>query len=193
MVLRVALDGIDIKRLIALLVRNKAPLIAITPEQGAVQRALCADPLFAEAQAAERAQYESLRAEYELAKALWQQAGIDDVLIKSPAAFPSFPYRSSNLDALVRRADGDRARQLLRAHGYVELRNVEENRKYLFRKFHRGAEMLGLHVHEHVGWYASFVDEEALWPRRRPSPDHPLVSVPSAGGHRTDHLGALFL
>ena len=79
----------------------------------------------------------------------------------------------------MRSEDGDRARQLLRAHGYVELRNVEENRKYLFRRFHRGEEMIGLHVHTHVGWYASFLDEETLWQRRRPSPDDPAVTIPS--------------
>jgi len=171
--------GADLPALLKLLARNKVPLLAIRPEQGAVQRALHSQPAFLQAQAAERDAYKSLRAEYVAAKRLWQRAGIADILIKSGNTFPSFPYKTSNLDTLVRREAGDRARCLLRDNGYVELRNVEENAKYLFRKFHRGQEVSGLHVHEHVGWYASFLDEERLWERCQPSADDPEVTVPS--------------
>jgi dTMP kinase len=175
----ISVEQIEVDHLLATLARNRTPLIAIQPTQGDWQRALLDQPAFRKAQAAERFIYDNLHWEYVAAKKLWQAAGIEDILIKSAGRFPSFPYRSSNLDTLVRLADGDRARQLLRAHGYVELRNVEENQKYLFRRFHRGEEMIGLHVHTHVGWYASFLDEESLWQRRRPSPDDPAVTIPS--------------
>ncbi|MBC7260824.1 MAG: nucleotidyltransferase family protein, partial [Chloroflexi bacterium] len=166
-------------RLLGLLHHNKVPLLAINHQQGPLQNALCANPAFQAAQAAERSHYESLRQEYRAAQALWRQEGIEDVLIKSAGIFPSFPYKTSNLDALVRQCDGNRARQILRANGYVELRNVEENHKFLFRKFHQGEEVLGLHVHEHVGWYASFLDEASLWERRRPAPDDETLTIPS--------------
>lgn len=171
--------GADLAALLKLLTRNKVPLLAIKPEQGAAQRALYAQPAFLQAQVAERDAYESLRAEYVAAKRLWQRAGIADILIKSGNIFPSFPHKTSNLDTLVQREMGDRARCLLRDNGYVELRNVEENAKYLFRKFHRGQEVSGLHVHEHVGWYASFLDEKRLWERCQPSADDPEVTAPS--------------
>ncbi len=173
------ISGADLPTLLELLARNKVPLLAIRSEQGAVQCALHVQPAFLQAQAAERDAYESLRAEYVAAKRLWQRASIADILIKSGNAFPSFPHKTSNLDVLVRPEMGDRARCLLRDNGYVELRNVEENAKYLFRKFHRGREVSGLHVHEHVGWYASFLDEKRLWERCQPSADDPEVTVPS--------------
>ncbi len=171
--------GAELPALLKLLARNKVPLLAITPEQGAVQRVLHAQPPFIQAQAAERDAYESLRAEYVAAKRLWQHAGIADILIKSGNTFPSFPHKTSNLDVLVPPQMSDWARCLLRDNGYIELRNVEENAKYLFRKFHRGREISGLHVHEHVGWYASFLDEQRLWERCQPSADDLEVTVPS--------------
>lgn len=166
-------------KLLHILARNKVPLLAISSEQGRLQAMLCAHPDFQRAQAVEQAHYDRLRREYLEAQKLWRQVGIADVLIKSGGAPPSFPYQTSNLDVLVQREDGDRARQILRRHGYVELRNVEENHKYLFRRFHHGEEALGLHVHEHVGWYASFLDEDALWVRARAAPDDPTLIIPS--------------
>ena len=113
-------------------------------------------------------------------QALWRDAGILDVAIKSSGMRPSFPYQTGNLDLLVPERDGDRARLVLRQNGYVELRNVEENKKYLFRLFRRGQEVSGIHVHEHVGWYASFVDEERLLAHQQGAPDDDALRIPSA-------------
>ncbi len=174
---QVAADD-DLDALLRLLQRNKVPLLAIRPEQGRLQSELAAHPAFTLAQAAEAAQCARLREHYLAAQSLWRRAGIQDVVIKSAGTAPSFPYKTSNLDILVRPEQGDLARAILRRAGYVELRNVEENRKYLFRLFHEGAEVAGLHVHEHVGWYASFLDEEALWARCSVASDDPALTIP---------------
>ncbi|CAA9279245.1 MAG: Thymidylate kinase-like, partial [uncultured Chloroflexia bacterium] len=64
--------------------------------------------------------------------------------------------------------------------GYVELRNTEEPKKHLFRKFYNGQSVSAIHVHEQVGWLVGFMDEETLWDRKRAAPDDALVNVPSA-------------
>jgi dTMP kinase len=80
---------------------------------------------------------------------------------------------------LVRPAQGRLAREVLRTLGYVEIRNVEEPGKFLFRRFHDGRCVSAIHVHEWVAWFVGFMDEAALWARMRPAADDPLVNLPS--------------
>src|SRR5205823_442021 len=98
---------------------------------------------------------------------------------KSAGNEPSFPYTSDNIDVLVRPAQGPTAREVLRRLGYVELRNIEEPHKFLFRKFHGGRCVSAIHVHEEVAWLVGFLDDDALWERARQAPDDPAVTVPS--------------
>ena len=168
-----------IGELLDILHRNKIPLLSIQEDQGPIQAALCAHPDFVQARDAEQARHDGLRREYLVVQAQWRRGGIQDVVIKSSGTRPSFPYKTGNLDLLVPHQDGDNARLILRRNGYVELRNVEENKKYLFRLFRLGQEVSGIHVHEHVGWYASFVDEEHLLAHSQAAPDDAALRIPS--------------
>ncbi|HEX5501562.1 MAG TPA: nucleotidyltransferase family protein [Thermomicrobiales bacterium] len=156
--------------------RNKYPLLALAPLAPAW---LADDPTFRRELAAERAWYETQRAEYVLARAAWLEQGIDCLMIKSAGNAPSFPHTSDNIDILFRREQAVAARETLRRLGYIELRNVEEPQKHLFRKFHDGRCVSAIHVHERVGWAVGFMDEAELWARLRPAADDPLVNVPS--------------
>jgi len=167
----------DAQALLAVLQRNKVPLVALTAAAGS--EGLLRNAVFQSARQCEQATWEGQRAEYRLAKEALAAEGVADVLLKSAGLAPSFPYRSDNLDVLYRPHDVQRVRDVLCALGYVELRNVEEPLKYLFRKFHAGRSVSAIHVHAHVGWMVSFLDEEALWKRCRQSPDDPLVTCPA--------------
>jgi thymidylate kinase len=59
------------------------------------------------------------------------------------------------------------------------VRNVEEPQKYLFRKFHGGACISAIHVHEQIAWFVGFLDDDQVWARKRPSDDDPDVTIPS--------------
>ena len=169
---------------------NKVPLLGL--HETDPSRPLLDDPLFQTARQVEAAQLASLRAEYKPVKEALASTGVADVLVKSVGLAPSFPYKSDNLDVLYRPEDVEQVRATLLALSYVELRNVEEPHKYLFRKFHAGRSVSAIHVHAHVGWMVSFLDEEALWKRCGPAPDDPLVSVPAPEDALLTTLAHLF-
>lgn len=157
--------------------RNKVPLLALLEQgEGAV---LVQRPLLQAARHVEAMELASLRAEYQLVKEELASMGIADVMIKSVGLAPSFPYKSDNLDLLYKPEDEEKVRATLVRMGYVELRNVEEPHKYLFRKFHAGCSVSAIHVHTHVGWMVSFLDEETLWQRCNLAQDDPLVTIPA--------------
>jgi len=157
--------------------KNKVPLVGLTESEE--KRALLNSPPFIAARQIEAQALTDLRAEYRLVKEALAAEGIADVMLKSVGRPPSFPYRSDNLDVLYRPQDVTRVKEVLHALGYVELKNVEEPHKYLFRKFHAGRSVSAIHVHAHVGWMVSFLDEEALWRRCRACADDPLVTAPA--------------
>ncbi len=168
----------NVGRVVDILQRNKVPLLSVLEsDQNAP---LVRDPVFQSARCTEEQHLKGLRTEYAEVKEALAAQGIRDVMIKSVGLSPSFPYRSDNLDILYRGQDVDRVRALLLQMGYVELRNVEEPLKYLFRKFHAGRSISAIHLHAHVGWMVSFLDEDALWRRCSESDDDPLVTVPAA-------------
>jgi thymidylate kinase len=156
--------------------RNKQPLLAVADR---APTWLTDDPAFSSALVEEREWYETSRREYALVHAEWLKRGIPSLMIKSAGNAPSFPHTSDNLDILVRPEQGVAARDALRWLGYVELRNIEEPQKFLFRKFVGGRCVSAIHVHERVAWFVGFLDEAALWERRRVSADDPLIEVPS--------------
>ncbi len=156
--------------------RNKYPLLALGER---VPDWLRADPVFQQQLADESEWYATQHREYEVVQRAWFEHGIQGLMIKSAGNAPSFPYLSDNIDVAVRPQHGPSAREVLRQLGYVELRNIEEPSKYLFRKFHAGRCVSAIHVHEQVIWLVGFMDEDALWSRMRQSADDPLVNVPS--------------
>ena len=100
------------------------------------------------------------------------------MLIKSAGIAPSFPHLSDNVDDLVPAEHIPDARLALRDLGYVELRNLEEPRKFFFKRFEGGRQAAAHHLHEHVGWAVSFLDEPLLFRRARPAADDPELLIP---------------
>ena len=162
----------------ALLRRNRVSLLpakALRPPQ--MQVLLETEPFAIYVQEEERA-YAQVRQEYGTIRAAFAAAGLVDVLIKSAGMAPSFPHLSDNVDDLVP-ADGvATARAALRALGYVELRNLEEPRKFFFKRFSGGQQVAAHHLHEHVGWAVSFLDEQLLLRRVRPAADDNELLIP---------------
>ena len=171
------LGGAEIEVLLDVLQRNKVPLLSLNPR--------AAGPFLSEVEVtiaveADRALWQRLRGEYAGVHDTLEEAGVQGVFIKSAGLAPSFPYMSDNLDLLVPRDQGPRARDLLRRIGYVELSNLDERgAKLLLRRFHLGKEVCSVHLHMHVGWWVSFVDEQQLISRAGPSLDDGMVWIPS--------------
>jgi thymidylate kinase len=183
----------DLQRLLQILSKNKVPLVSVAGPPVAFGEAIAIEfgealagssklpgaALFQIAWQAEAEVLAKLRAEYKLVHEALVAQGIVGVLIKSVGLEPSLPFKSDNLDVLYKPQDVEQVRHTLRQLGYVELRNVEEPHKYLFRKFHRGASVSAIHLHAHVGWMTSFLDEEKLWQRCRLADDEHWVTIPA--------------
>lgn len=169
---------IDIEpaELVRWFVRNKLPLLAIVDEPPPSIRD---HPAFAAALDAERDWYETQRGKYLIARDAWWRRGIPCLMIKSAGNHPAFPHTSDNIDILVRPEHGRAARDTLRAIGYVEVRNVEEPQKYLFRRFHNGRCVSAIHVHEQIAWFVGFLNDSEVWQRSRAADDDPQVTIPS--------------
>lgn len=169
-------ERVDTQALVACLRRNKVPLLSAQRwhpeapvwEAAAFQNALCR----------EQESLNHQRAEFAMVQEALGAEGIPTALIKSAGIAPSFPYRSDNVDMLVPLRMGQKTAQLLYALGYVELRNIEEPHKFLFKRFVGGQEVSAIHLHEQVGWGTGFLVEEWVWERVVPSADDPLVHVP---------------
>jgi len=167
----------EFKELLRALAANKVPLLSLDRDFAPMER-FYASAGFQQVLAGEQAQFAGLRSEYRPVHQALDSVGIRDVLIKAAGIAPSFPYKSDNLDVLVSLADGPRAKEILWDLGYVELRNVEEPRKYLFRKFHGGASVSAIHLHESIGWGTGFMDDEGVLQRARRAPDDVDLLVP---------------
>ena len=171
-----ATSAIEPTQLVNWCVRNKLPLLSIID---ALPPSITGDSAFAAALAAERAWYETQRSEYLLVRDAWLRRGIPCLMIKSAGNHPAFPHTSDNIDILVRPEHGLAARDTLRTLGYVEVRNVEEPQKYLFRRFHNGRCVSAIHVHEQIAWFVGFLDDAQVWQRALPAADDPDVTIPS--------------
>ena len=156
--------------------RNKLPLLGLA---NALPGWLADDPDFAAALEAEREWYATQHEEYLIVEEAWRARGISCLMIKSAGNPPSFPHTSDNIDILVRPEQGRAARDTLRSLGYVEIRNVEEPGKFLFRRFRDGRCVSAIHVHERIAWFVEFLDDAAVWRRSRPAGDDPRVLIPS--------------
>ena len=158
--------------------RNKIPLLSLDTQMPDLA-SLYRGELFQRAWAEEHERWQLLRQEYLLVHEALEHAGIRDVLIKSTGIAPSLPYKSDNMDTLVALENGPRARGILLDLGYIELLNVEEPHKFLFRKFHLGSTVSAIHLHEFVGWGTGFMEDQSVLDNARGSPDDPAAWIPS--------------
>jgi thymidylate kinase len=157
--------------------RNKYPLLAL--EDAAKNHRLLAHSVrWVGALAEDESNLMEQRVEFMKVRRGWLDAGIPSVLFKSGGLAPSFPYTSDNVDVLIPRNRTAEARSILMAQGYVWLHNIDEEQKWLFRKFRGGRSVSAIHVHGWVGWDVEF-HERAIWDGVRQSPDDRDVMVPS--------------
>jgi thymidylate kinase len=173
-----ALAPAEWSALVAGLVGNKVPLLAVE-QRGGVPSEFLASEVWRARRDQERQEHDTVAQHYALVHRALAQAGIRDVLIKSVGLPPSLPYQSDNLDILVAEQEGPRARAVLLDHHYVELKNVEEPSKFLFRKFHAGRSVSAIHLHEFVGWGTGFMHDAEVLARARPAPDDPELWLPA--------------
>ncbi|MBM3188979.1 MAG: hypothetical protein FJZ90_09700 [Chloroflexi bacterium] len=167
----------DAGTLVAGLRENKAPLLSLRISSPDWAWLAESEP-FRQAVSGEESRWTQMRREYAPVRQAFEDAGIVDVLIKSVGIPPSLPYTSDNLDVLVPLEEGRRARELLWDLRYVELANVEEPHKFLFRRFANGATASAIHLHEFVGWGTGFMDDADVLGRSRLSTDDALVRIP---------------
>ncbi|HEY40926.1 MAG TPA: hypothetical protein G4O18_03600 [Dehalococcoidia bacterium] len=170
-------ESLDIPALLAYWEENKYPLLALNHSNGLQQ--LQNLPEFQTARHQQEELLSSARAEYIKVRDRWAQKGISCILIKSAGRFPSFPYTSDNLDVLVKEEHEQVAKAILVELGYIELKNIEESHKFLFRKFHSGRCVSAIHLHTWVGWDACFLDDAPIWQNSLISYDDEAVRVPS--------------
>lgn len=161
------------------LIKNRVPLSSLKNDPVCKDCPLLLGADFQKAEHDETLIGNSQREEYGELRRAFLQKGIQSILIKSTGLSPSFPYTSDNLDTLVQPEHIDSSRQVLNDLGYVELRNIEEPKKWLFRKFKGGESVSAVHIHGLVGWGVPFLDDPVLWKRVRPSEDDPWVMIPS--------------
>ena len=136
-------SGVYTTSLVAMLRRNKVPLVEIDP--GALGRR----PDWRSAVEEERAERSDLAAEFALVAAALEADGIMPVLFKSAGGLP---YRSSNVDLLVRPEQMAQAALRLEQQGHLRFPHYREDHKLLFRRFRRGRSVICVHLHEAISW-----------------------------------------
>lgn len=167
--------GVDeLKRAAQTLVRQKVSLLSLRKKYG---DAIDDTPMAPYLQS-DRAEYQKQRDEFERIRSALRVDGVETMLFKSVGLYPSFAYLSSNIDVIVPGGKADTARKRLASMGYVELVNVEEPKKFLFRMFPGDGSSFALHLHEQIGWGVPFVDNEPLWRNARPADDDPDITIP---------------
>ena len=169
-----ALDPEALKRAATLLEAQKVSFIPIAKRFGS---AIDGTALAGFA-ARDLIRYQTQREEFERLRRSFEAERISTMVFKSTGLAPSFHYLSSNLDILVPDGCARTGRRILTEMGYVELLNVEEPRKLLFRRFTGDGSSFAFHMHEVVGWGVPFLDNGPVWSRARHPADDPAILIP---------------
>lgn len=170
------LKDLGVDKILSILERNKVPLVFLDKAQRKAHTEFFEHPHFKAHYEREHALFENLRNEWIAVREKFLKKGIESMLIKSVG---SFPYKSSNLDVLIKQDRREKAESILKELGYIQLHNVEEPYKTLFRKFDNGETSSVIHLHNKVAWINPFHDEDLIWNRYRKSPIDDLVDIPS--------------
>ncbi len=167
----------DVGSLLKFYRKNKYPLLA--PGFWCNGNGFTHTPDFVAARQSHAAVLRSLRAGYVAVRDRWAERGIPCIMIKSADRFLPFPYTSDNLDILIHPEHEAAAREVLLDLGYLELKNLDEPQKFLFRKFHGGETVSDIHLHSRVGWGVGFMNDQSIWARSIVSESDGMVRVPS--------------
>ncbi len=165
-----------IEKIIEYLIKNKISFLELSLRNNSEWiESLLENELFAEILKKERELYQSWETDFLSIKKLWDKHSIDYLFHKSVG---SFPYLSDNLDVMVRVNDFEKAGNLLKELGYVNLRNIQEEHKEFYRKFNGEVTIGPIHLHERVCWVVPYEDVDKLWENRLHSSVDPLVYYP---------------
>lgn len=155
-----SIDGDYAKKMAECLNNNKVPLKYFTMPQN-IQRF----PELKELQRIHEEKYYNWRKSYDAVQKRFQEEKIKAVLIKSAG---HFPYESDNLDVLIYKSDLQKVRDILtKEFNFIELKNLKEPNKYLFRSFELLKPTLPLHIHTKIEWINSFHNEKLVLERAR--------------------------
>jgi thymidylate kinase len=138
----------------------------------------------------EQKKHESWKRDFRQIREEWRNLGIEHIFIKSTA---QFPYMSDNLDVLVRSENFEKAGKLLCEQGYIELLNVQEPHKKLYRKFSGAKHWAPVHLHERVCWSVPYEDNEHLWKHSVASKEDDIVRYPCQEDAILIHTAHCFL
>ena len=131
---------------------------------------------FKKAYQIESQHYNDWRNDFIKVKNEWKKEEIDYIFHKSTG---QFPYLSGNLDIIVKSRYFQRAGDILKEMGFINLRNIQEPHKEYYRKFHGDIGLVPIHLHERVCWCVPFEDNEHLWYNYQVSENDELAHYPS--------------
>lgn len=159
-----------------LLKKNKIPLVVLNDNENKVADNYYECKEFKEIFQEEQNIYNGFRKQWNIVKEAFDKNGIETIFIKSIGLFD---YKSSNLDILIKQDKRKLAEKCLFELGYIQLHNVEEPFKTLFRKFENGESISVIHLHNKVAWINPFHDENMIWKNYETARMDKLVNVPS--------------
>ncbi|MFX0209712.1 MAG: nucleotidyltransferase family protein [Candidatus Hodarchaeota archaeon] len=149
----------DYPSLLNVFIRNKIPGISITHK--IFPHAILNSRFFNKFYKKEQNLYKETYSYFAEVLNTFNKNKIELLLLKSTGFFP---YKTENLDILVRPEKIPEAKNLLTDIGYLELGNYKTLYKYLFRRFKDAKEAGTVHLHEKIIWgEVDILDEEILW------------------------------
>jgi thymidylate kinase len=141
---------------------NAMPLAYLRGKGGPVLSPLLESVEFTAELGKHQKKYDQWKEAFGAVKDAFLSNGVKYLFIKSPSLFP---YTSGNLDVMVKEQDFGKAGDLLEQNGFIELKNIREPHKYLYKRFDRGKEIVAIHLHNRVFWGATFIDPDSAWLR----------------------------
>ena len=139
---------------------NAIPLAYMRGKANSALSSLSESPQFVSEVGKHQEKYDRWKEAFKPVKDTFLANGIQYVFIKSPSLLP---YTSGNLDVMVKEKDFTKAGNLLERIGFVELKNIREPHKYLYKRFDGGKEIVAVHLHSRVFWGATFIDPDSVW------------------------------
>ena len=139
---------------------NAMPLAYIRGKASSALSSLSESPQFVSEVGKHQEKYDQWKEAFKPVKDTFLANGIQYAFIKSPSLLP---YTSGNLDVMVPERDFNKARSLLERIGFVELKNIREPHKYLYKRFDCGKEVVAIHLHSRVFWGATFISPGSVW------------------------------
>jgi len=139
---------------------NAMPLAYMRGKANSALSSLSESPQFVSEVGKHQEKYDQWKEAFKPVKDTFLANGIQYAFIKSPSLLP---YTSGNLDVMVPERDFNKARSLLERIGFVELKNIREPHKYLYKRFDSGKEIVAVHLHSRIFWGATFVEPDSVW------------------------------